>query len=392
MSKLTNDEVFNYLESINIDKSEYTCRDCGKLATWNNAEFSLVPSMSFRGKDYSKEKFKRLTYVGVSFAYPRRTYNNNEYHLCYCYDCACKHFPEIPSKHFPLQPASNRSKFLYGISDEDFSGITSKVCKRTKEGYIEKFGEEEGLKRWNSYCNKQAVTNTFEYKKAKYGWTKDQFDEFNRSRSCTLENFIKRHGEIEGTRKWNEYCEIQRYTTTLEYFQKTYGEIEGKEKWEAYQKAKSPITLKIVAHSKIADNMFLELSKFFKGNEIYTETLNEEYNLNDVFKLDYYDKTLNVAVEFYGDYWHCNPNHFKSDEKLSPIFKNGEYVKDIWDYDKKRQEYVEKSLKTKMFIVWEEDYRHNKKKTIEDLVKKINEYVELRNSINQSSSSTIQST
>jgi len=385
MSKLTNDEVFKYLESLGIDKSEYTCRDCGKLAAWNNAEFSLVPSMSFRGKDYSKEKFQRLTYVGVSFAYPRRTYNGHEYHLCYCYDCACKHFPEIPSKHFPLQPASNRSKFLYGISDEDFSEITSKVCKRTKEGYIEKFGEEEGIKRWNSYCNKQAVTNTFEYKKAKYGWTKDQFDEYNKSRSCTLENFIKRHGEEDGLRKWNEYCEVQRYTTTLEYFQKTYGEKEGKQKWENYVKAR----INGVGYSKIADEFCLKITKYFKNNKIWAHCTCGEFNIENIFSLDYYDETLNIVIEFYGDFWHCNPNQYRADDI---VIGYDIIAKDIWDKDLQRQKYIEEKLKTKMFIVWEEDYRHNKKKTIEDLVKKINEYVELRNSINQSSPSTIQST
>lgn len=382
--KISKEEALAYLKGTDINPSEYICKDCGNLAVWDKYQFSLASKDLLKGKDYSKEKFRRLTAIGVTFIQPRRIYNGHEYHLCYCYDCACKHFPEIPEKHFPLQPASFRSKFLYQISDEDFSQITSKVCKRTKEGYIERFGKEEGTKRWNSYCEKQSITNTFEYKQEKYGWTKEQFDEFNKSRSCTLENFIKRHGQEEGVRKWNEYCEIQRYTTTLEYFQKTYGKAEGKKKYEDYQRAKSPITLNLTSHSMIANEMFKDLSEHYKGNEIFTECLNKEWSVDYKYNLDYFDKTLNIVVEFYGDYWHCNPNRYKIDDIVE--FPNNEthIVKEIWDKDKKRQEYIETKKNTKMFIVWEEDYRKNKKETLEKLIEDINKYVKIREYAKQS--------
>ena len=36
-------------------------------------------------------------------------------------------FPEIPDRKSPLNPATNRSKVLYDVSDEDFKSITNYV-------------------------------------------------------------------------------------------------------------------------------------------------------------------------------------------------------------------------------------------------------------------------
>ena len=55
------------------------------------------------------------------------------------------------------------------------SAVTLKNC-------IRKYGEIDGEKKFNDYREKQALTNTFEYKRDKYGWTREQFDEYNKSR------------------------------------------------------------------------------------------------------------------------------------------------------------------------------------------------------------------
>ena len=64
----------------------------------------------------------------------------------------------------------------HGYTVEEFEkkyNITSRdrICKAvrnrlgfTKEFAIKEYGKEEGLKRWESYCKAQSVTNTFEYK------------------------------------------------------------------------------------------------------------------------------------------------------------------------------------------------------------------------------------
>lgn len=57
----------------------------------------------------------------------------------------------------------------------------------TLENLINKYGKVDGKNRWDSYRKKQAETNTFEYKQKKYGWTKEQFDDYNKSRGVSGE-------------------------------------------------------------------------------------------------------------------------------------------------------------------------------------------------------------
>lgn len=69
----------------------------------------------------------------------------------------------------------------------------------TKEKLILKYGEEDGLKRWDHYVERQRITNTKEYKMRVHGMTSEEVDAYNKSRAVTLENCIKRHGKEKGT-------------------------------------------------------------------------------------------------------------------------------------------------------------------------------------------------
>ena len=98
----------------------------------------------------------------------------------------------------------------------------------TQESMVKKYGDKEGNIKWKNYCEKQAFSNTFEYKREKHGMSREEFDEFNSSRSSTLDNFIKRHGEKDGSMRWKEYCDRQAYTNTKEYLGERYEEINKK--------------------------------------------------------------------------------------------------------------------------------------------------------------------
>jgi hypothetical protein len=97
----------------------------------------------------------------------------------------------------------------------------------TKDRLIKKYGIEEGALRWDQYKAKQADSNSYEYKRKKYGWTIEQYTEYNSSRAQTLEKMIARHGENLGTSNWLEYCERQAYTNSKIYFIEKYGVEEG---------------------------------------------------------------------------------------------------------------------------------------------------------------------
>ena len=372
--KLTDEETLQYLDYLNIDSDDYRCRDCRKLVQWKEpCQYVLSPN-----KKYNKFGLLSLSKHSKYSSILRepRVYNNHEYHLHYCYDCACKRFPEIKDKKFPLSPASNRSKFLFEINDDDFKAITNNVCLRTKDFYINKFGLEKGQEKWNNYCQKQSLTNMFEYKHLKFGWSEEQFRNYNKSRACTLDNFKKRYGEEIGLQKWDNYIERQRFTMSVDYFIQEYGKEEGLEKYINFCNARYNAGGN--SHSMICDEFCSELVKYFPDNKIICNySTGYEKMIDTKYFVDYYDETLNIVVEFYGDYWHGNPLYFSENQKLF----NNLTVKEKRQMDADRIKFIEKYLDTKVFIIWETDYRKNKN-CVQELVNKImflNDNVNLNN-------------
>ena len=71
--------------------------------------------------------------------------------------------------------------------------------------FTSRFGEETGKKKYEEYVKFHSIKNKFEYKHKHLGWSKEQFDEFNKSRSVTLDILVKRYGNEIGKRKWKEY-------------------------------------------------------------------------------------------------------------------------------------------------------------------------------------------
>lgn len=115
----------------------------------------------------------------------------------------------------------------------DFIKNDPKPLARTKEKTIIYYGKKLGNEKWDAYCNRQSETNTFEYKQKTYGMTKEEFEQYNKSRSHTLENMISRYGEIEGKKRFDEYCQKQKDSgCSKEHFIKKYGEEKGIQEYE----------------------------------------------------------------------------------------------------------------------------------------------------------------
>ena len=51
---------------------------------------------------------------------------------------------------------------------------------------------------------------TFNYKKEKYNWTEEDFKNFNLSRAVSVDNMIKKYGNEDGLKKWNDYLNKQK--------------------------------------------------------------------------------------------------------------------------------------------------------------------------------------
>jgi hypothetical protein len=309
------------------------------------------------------------------------------FYLSVCQDCLSKEFPEYSSlnKSRVFNVVSEITKFAFQIPSDIAKKFTQKTAV-TLENFINKYGGDEGSRRWDEYCRIQSETNTFEYKKEKYGWSEEQFNEFNKSRAVTLKNMVKKYGKEEGEKIFKDYVEKQKINgKTLEWFIDKYGEKEGKSRFKkvSIEKAKGGLRAGLSV-SKVSQEFFRKLDTFI-GKDFKTLYLEKNIEkiiyINEISKcymLDYFIEELNVCVEFHGDYFHANPS--KYDEKFEfPGFSKGDKIltaKDIWDKDILKYSLLKEHKGIKTIVVWESDYYRNKdnenfyKKIVKECIEK----------------------
>lgn len=80
---------------------------------------------------------------------------------------------------------------------------------------------------------------------------------------------------------------------------------------------------------------------------------------------DIYIPSINLIIEYFGDYWHCNPNKYCEDYFNQ---KKNMFAKEIWDYDEKKVGLI-KSYDYNLEIVWESDLKLSNNKIINILNK-----------------------
>ena len=260
----------------------------------------------------------------------------------------------------------------------------------TLENMSRKYPRAEAEERYRIYTEKQRIKNTYAFKKQKFGWTEEQFNEYNKSRAVTLENCIKKHGEEKGTRIFHNYCEKQRNSgvslsffinkygiekgtkkfkevcsskpNTLENFTKRYGAEEGLQKFNEYiERRKSNRAFR----SNKADNLFEALRLLDNGDIRCIENEHMIYDNQHTFAYDYTNLTKMKIIEFNGNFWHANPLEYYDENE---ILYEGKSVKNIWERDRIKLELA----KTKGFdvmIVWEYEWDNNSTEIFSNILK-----------------------
>ena len=332
------------------------CNDCNDVIYYYDSSFGNVKG--------------QLELKGKSFKSTKMVYKIHK--LSVCEDCLTKKYPEYESKNKSkvFNQMNYLTEYAFGITHEDATKWIKEKYAITEKNLIKKWGEELGKLKWMQYCEKQSKTNTFDYKREKYGWTEDEFKEYNKSRSVTIENLVRRHGEEEGLIIWKRHCDKQKYTTSVQYFISKHGHQKGIEIYENFCKKR----LFGAGYSKVSKMLFDSLSKYFEGYEVFYAE-NEWYSYDNQSKkfylLDFYVKELNIAVEFQGDMWHANPCKYKPTDKPFPFQKNYT-AQDIWDKDKNKNDFLRTKL-DKLVIIWESDfYSDGIEKTVQKILNEIN--------------------
>ena len=276
------------------------------------------------------------------------------------------------------------------------------LCKRKKsnlglKGYIKKFGEIKGSKRWNEYLRKWKIG--IEKKKIE-GWKSGGTLEnlqllygidggYNRwknkiirhKKSLSLDGYIKKYGKIKGPKKWeitcknrsitslkafisrygvetgtcrfNSFCDQLSYKASLSYYIEKYGSILGVEKYK--ERIIRCTENKFNGYSKISQELFWEIYDKL-CNELKTECHFHELDHEVYFfvneswaKMIYVDfKCKNAIIEFDGDYWHTLPYHLNRDPLKNKYLKQRKYnllrIREL-DYINNKQETIDKCIK-----------------------------------------------
>lgn len=164
-------------------------------------------------------------------------------------------------------------------------------------------------------------------------------------RTCSLADFIFRYGEEIGTEKYKERGRKIGRSNSLQYYKERYGNEVGEARWyknieNSKRKTHGNTT------SKQCDTLLDQLSKNY--NVVRESKIVCEKKITvDALLLDH-----NIIVEYFGDYWHCNPVFWKADMynktlKCTAAFK--------WDKDKTRLERIlhTSPIKYQILVIWE---------------------------------------
>lgn len=234
----------------------------------------------------------------------------------------------------------------------------AKKTSGTLANYVLLHGEEEGLKKWNEYKQKQAHSNSFEYKQKKHGWGKGEFDEYNSSRKSTLQMYVSRHGEHIGHKMWDTYTERQRYTTSRQYFIEEYGEEQGEERYDAFHRARCTTSGK--NQSNVELDCYSELVKHIPALELSVEIAMTKYYK----RYDYGSVEYKKMIEFNGTYWHADPRKYGPD-----YFHNKKLItaKQIWEYDATKLS-VAHQYGYNTFVIWEMDWKSDSNAVISKVI------------------------
>lgn len=264
------------------------------------------------------------------------------------------------------------------------------------EYMVERYGEEEGKKRWEKALS-QKVNTMAERKKIqpyrngrtlfelqnKHG-IKEGYDRWvemcEKVGYCqTLEFYIERYGEEDGTKRYEQRC-LLRDTNSLKSHIRRYGEEEGTKRYEEFVKkvkirsskeyiiltkgedyykelVKKKLNYFDKSYSKVSQELFwLIYEKLEKTEKCYFAELNEEFSFyiweNNMTIINVDFKLGNNIIEFDGEYWHSRPEQIKK--------------------DKERDEYLIKKGYN-LLRVKERDYYKDKEKVVEQCIKFLND-------------------
>ena len=143
-----------------------------------------------------------------------------------------------------------------------------------------------------------------------------------------------------------------------------------KKRMEAYDDPNSPgmFGYKNGCKSKISQEYFDMVENNLLGYNLIREKCINNYRVDGIIE--------NICIfEFYGDYFHANPEIYNKSDKLKFIGNRELLVEDIWNKDNIRLQEINDFTKLPILIIWEKDFKKNKNESIIKTISLIKEII-----------------
>lgn len=256
------------------------------------------------------------------------------------------------------------SEMFKGDKNPGSKANTTEQQRRERSPYCEEFYIKRGLPLSMRYevlakaKSKRKSHFSKEYWIEK-GYTEEEAIEQIKKIQATngLESYVKRYGEEEGTRRYNE--RISKYAKKMsEKYHR--GEYSTRPKIGGYRVSRFE---KAIIDRCINDLHLNESEVYCYKGDNHQLILEGDEHCKYYYDFCYRDK----IIEFNGDYWHMNPTKYKADHYSKQMKKT---AAEIWEDDRIKKEVAERNG-YKVFYIWEKDA----KKNFEGCVKKCIEFL-----------------
>jgi G:T-mismatch repair DNA endonuclease (very short patch repair protein) len=170
-------------------------------------------------------------------------------------------------------------------------------------------------------------------------------------RFCSLDSFVQKAQKVHG----NKYdYSLTNYTNSKEKINivcKKHGLFKQTPKVHLEGSGCQKCSFVITRISKNQQTIYDYILKAISPNAKLEYKITVQ---SKIFHVDIFIPETNTVVEYYGDYWHCNPkkydaNYFHPHKKM--------YAKDIWKCDNERMKKI-KNLGYNTTTIWESDFKN----------------------------------
>ncbi len=269
---------------------------------------------------------------------------------------------EMPSMESFIRKYGDKGKEKY-FSWKENVGKASKN-RNTKDFFISKYGKVVGEERYNLYIERQKVSHSEQTR------GREKHREISSRSGNNKDSYVKKYGEEEGIRRWEERQKKwlqtmsskteeekrkinEKKKNTLKNFIDRYGKEVGTSRYREMLKKRMDSFSSI--HPSTSCKNFLDNIERELNINIDRECFIDRFIVDGLYK--------NNVIEFYGDYFHCNPVLYEGNF-YNPYVKL--FASDKWIEDKKRIDII-RECGYNVYIVWENDWVSDRESVIREL-------------------------